>query len=110
MVTAGQYEALQEALAERGGVLLADAVGHRRAHELPGRLGRFHDLTPPTGVARMAPGENAPDGERLARLARGLSDGGFVVKDFVKSRKHERLEACYAADLDALGRVGLMTY
>ncbi|NUW39103.1 ATP-grasp domain-containing protein [Nonomuraea rhodomycinica] len=105
MLTADRYERLQEALAERGGVLLTDATGYRRAHELPGWLGRFYHLTPPTGVVRMAPGESAPDGERLARLARGLSDDGFVVKDFVKSRKHEWLEACYATDPASLGRV-----
>ncbi|MEV0199558.1 ATP-grasp domain-containing protein [Nonomuraea sp. NPDC050691] len=105
MLTADQYEDLEQALAARGGVLLTDAAGYRRAHELPGWLGRFYHLTPPTGVVRMAPGESVPDGERLARLARGLSDGGFVVKDFVKSRKHEWLEACYAPDLASLGRV-----
>ncbi|GAA3137637.1 ATP-grasp domain-containing protein [Planomonospora alba] len=105
MLRSGQYAALEEALRARGCRLLTDAGAYRRAHELPGWLRCFEDLTPRTAVVPMAPGGRAPGGRRLARLAGGLGETGFVVKDYVKSRKHEWLQACYAPDLDALERV-----
>lgn len=105
MVTARQYAVLEEALHARGCRLLTTAHGYRRAHEMPGWLHSFRDLTPRTVVVPMTAGESAPRGERLAELTGGLGEGGFIVKDYVKSRKHEWLEACYAPDLDALERV-----
>ncbi|MEW9529564.1 ATP-grasp domain-containing protein [Microbispora sp. NPDC049125] len=105
MVTSGQYAALEEALRAKGCRPLTDAAAYRRGHELPGWLASFRDLTPPSVVVPMAPGEAPPRGERLAALAGGLGGDGYVVKDYVKSRKHEWLEACYAPDLDALERV-----
>ncbi|GIN02315.1 hypothetical protein Pve01_39730 [Planomonospora venezuelensis] len=105
MLRSRQYAALEEALRARGCRLLTDAGGYRRAHELPGWLRCFRELTPCTAVVPMAPGERAPRGRRLARLAGGLGETGFVVKDYVKSRKHEWAEACYAPDLEALERV-----
>ncbi|GGS94990.1 hypothetical protein GCM10010156_61580 [Planobispora rosea] len=105
MVRSEQYAALEEASRARGCRLLTDARAYRRAHELPGWLDCFRELTPRTAVVPMAPGERAPSGERLTRPAGGLGEAGFVVKDYVKSRKHEWAEACYAPGLDALERV-----
>lgn len=105
MLTPEQYRALDEALRERGCLLLTSPYDYRRAHETPGWLQAFWQVTAPTFVVPMAPGEAPPDGERLARLTAGLRPGGFVVKDYVKSRKHEWLEACYAPDAAALERV-----
>ncbi|WP_196443421.1 ATP-grasp domain-containing protein [Planomonospora sp. ID67723] len=105
MLRSAQYAALEKALRAKGCRLLTGAGGYRRAHELPGWLHCFWELTPRTAVVPMAPGERAPRGQRLARLAGGLGETGFVVKDYVKSRKHEWLQACYAPDLDTLERV-----
>ncbi|GIH81246.1 hypothetical protein Plo01_76750 [Planobispora longispora] len=105
MLRSGQYAELEEALRARGCRLLTDAGRYRRAHELPGWLHCFRELTPRTAVVPMAPGERAPRGQRLARLAGGLGETGFVVKDYVKSRKHEWAEACHAPDPEALERV-----
>ncbi|GII04375.1 ATP-grasp domain-containing protein [Planobispora takensis] len=105
MLRAERYAELEEALAARGCRLLTGAADYRRAHELPGWLPCFRELTPRTAVLPMEPGEPAPDGRRLALSAAGLGEGGLVVKDYVKSRKHEWLEACYAPDPEALTRV-----
>ncbi|MEU0569332.1 ATP-grasp domain-containing protein [Nonomuraea sp. NPDC005983] len=104
MLRTEQYRTLDETLRRRDCHLLTDARAYRTGHELPGWIFSFRHLTPATAVLPMASGEAPPDAERLGRLTAGLG-GGFVVKDYVKSRKHEWLEACYAPDLAALERV-----
>ncbi|GLW08428.1 hypothetical protein Misp01_35580 [Microtetraspora sp. NBRC 13810] len=105
MLPADRYRELAGALAARGCHLVTDAPAYRAGHELPGWIGHFRDLTPETAVLPMEPGEAAPDAGRLAQVAAGLGNDGFVVKDYVKSRKHEWEEACHAPDLAALARV-----
>ncbi|WP_051806680.1 ATP-grasp domain-containing protein [Streptomyces sp. NRRL F-2664] len=107
MVPADRYDALDAALRRRGGRLAVTGQEYRRAHELPGWYETFAGLTPasvwlPTDPGRM------PDARRLATLAAALPPGAAVVKDYVKSRKHEWDEACYLPDLgdtEALQRV-----
>ncbi|HEX6682030.1 MAG TPA: ATP-grasp domain-containing protein [Candidatus Limnocylindrales bacterium] len=99
MVPAARYAELEAALAERGGLLLTDAASYRRAHELPGWFGMFGEVTPPSVWMAFAPNESLSP-SALADLARPLGGGPGVVKDFVKSRKHEWHEACYVSDLD----------
>ncbi|WP_370027914.1 ATP-grasp domain-containing protein [Planotetraspora sp. GP83] len=99
MLRAEQYEAMEEALLGRGCRLLTSGREYRAGHELPGWIDCFREFTPETVVVPMAPGAPCPD---VTRAAAGLGDGGFVIKDYVKSRKHEWLDACYAADLARL--------
>lgn len=47
----------------------------------------------------IAPGAPPPTAEELTGLAAPLGPGPGVVKDFVKSRKHEWHEACYVPEL-----------
>ncbi|MFD6225583.1 ATP-grasp domain-containing protein [Streptomyces sp. NPDC060232] len=98
MVPADRYGALDAALRRRGGRLAVTAEEYRRAHELPGWYGAFADLTPASAWLPADPGRT-PDPQRLAALAAGLPPGAGVVKDYVKSRKHEWDEACYVPDL-----------
>ncbi|NEE29494.1 ATP-grasp domain-containing protein, partial [Streptomyces sp. SID7982] len=44
-------------------------------------------------------GAPPPSAEELAGLAAPLGSGPGIVKDFVKSRKHEWHEACYVPEL-----------
>ncbi|MET9570688.1 ATP-grasp domain-containing protein [Streptomyces virginiae] len=107
MVPADRYGALDAALRRRGGRLAVTAQEYRRAHELPGWYGTFADLTPASAWLPAEPGRT-PDPLRLTALAAGLPPGAAVVKDYVKSRKHEWDEACYVPELgdaDALRRV-----
>ncbi|MBG0817854.1 ATP-grasp domain-containing protein [Planomonospora sp. ID82291] len=105
MLRAERYAELEEALLARGCRLLTGARAYRSGHELPGWIDCFAGLTPQTVVVPLEPGQEPPAGERLVRLTADLGPGGFVVKDYVKSRKHEWLEACYAPDPAALERV-----
>ncbi|MFD9477794.1 ATP-grasp domain-containing protein [Streptomyces nojiriensis] len=98
MIPAGRYAALDAALRRRGGELVVTPEAYRRAHELPGWYETFAGLTPVSGWLPAGPGA-VPDPEGLAALAAGLPPGAAVVKDYVKSRKHEWDEACYVPDL-----------
>ncbi|QES53160.1 hypothetical protein DEJ51_01910 [Streptomyces venezuelae] len=98
MIPAGRYAALDAALRRRGGALVVTPEAYRRAHELPGWYETFGGLTPVSGWLPAEPGV-VPDPEGLAALAAGLPPGAGIVKDYVKSRKHEWDEACYVPDL-----------
>ncbi|MFJ9641961.1 ATP-grasp domain-containing protein [Streptomyces sp. NPDC101206] len=98
MLPADRYAELDAALRRRGAQLLTDPDRYRRAHELPGWYTTFAGLTPVSRWLPTGPGQ-APDPERLAALAAGLPPGAAVVKDYVKSRKHEWDAACHIPDL-----------
>ncbi|MGW6978924.1 ATP-grasp domain-containing protein [Streptomyces sp. NPDC054932] len=107
MIPVGRYAELDAALRRRGGALAVSPQAYGRAHELPGWYETFAGLTPVSGWLPTGQGVT-PDAEGLAALAAGLPPGAAVVKDYVKSRKHEWDEACYVPDLgdpEALHRV-----
>jgi len=105
MVDADRYGDLASALADKDGELVVPQEFYRRAHELPGWYGTFANLTP-RSVWMASPAGVVPPPARLAELVAPLLDttGGArrsaVVKDFVKSRKHEWHEACFVPSLD----------
>ena len=84
------------ALAATGTALLTTPDDYRRAHELPGWYGDFAAVTP----ASVWTTHLTTD---LAELVAPLGAGAGIVKDFVKSRKHEWSEACYVPDLTDTG-------
>ncbi|THV26522.1 ATP-grasp domain-containing protein [Glycomyces paridis] len=93
MIGSDRYADLERALADRGCRLLTDAARYRRAHELPGWYEVFQGRTP----ASVWTAE--PSDDWLAEAAARLGSAGAVVKDFVKSRKHEWATACHVPDL-----------
>jgi hypothetical protein len=105
MLTPEQYRVLFEALRERGVELIGSPERYAWAHTLPGWYEALTDVTPRSVVVPFAAGGEL--GEALA-AARELIAGcpnGIVVKDFVKSRKHEWHEACFIPDAEAIERV-----
>jgi hypothetical protein len=98
MILTGRYQDLSQALAARGCDLLVSPGDYRRAHELPGWYDTFADVTPRSVWIPADPGV-VPSTEELAVLVAPLSEGPAVVKDYVKSRKHDWDEACYLPDL-----------
>lgn len=98
MIPAGHYQELSQALAARGCSLLVSPSDYRHAHELPDWYPIFADVTPPSVWMPTEPGA-APSVDELAALVAPLGTGPAVVKDYVKSRKHEWDEACYLPDL-----------
>ncbi|MBK0372032.1 MULTISPECIES: ATP-grasp domain-containing protein [unclassified Streptomyces] len=98
MVPSARYAELEAALGARGCALLTDAAGYRRAHELPGWYQEFAALTPRSVWHPMTP-DTPPAADALTRIAAPLGPGPGIVKDYVKSRKHEWHEACYVPEL-----------
>ncbi|MFI9361620.1 ATP-grasp domain-containing protein [Kitasatospora sp. NPDC053057] len=108
MLPSARYAEFAAALTARDGNLLTSPPGYAAAHELPGWYGAFEGATPPS-VWIPTSGAVPPTPEELAEaVARLGGSGAAIVKDYVKSRKHEWHEACYVpelADLAAVGRV-----
>ncbi|MFF8773301.1 ATP-grasp domain-containing protein [Kitasatospora sp. NPDC015120] len=108
MLPSHRYAEFAAALAERGGQLLTSPPGYASAHELPGWYEVFEGATPQS-VWLPAAGTEPFGGARLAAaVARLGGRGPAIVKDYVKSRKHEWDEACFIpelADLPAVERV-----
>ncbi|GHF62764.1 hypothetical protein GCM10018790_46000 [Kitasatospora xanthocidica] len=108
MLPSARYRGFGAALTARGGNLLTSPPGYAAAHELPGWYGVFEGATPASAWIPSA-GPVAPGPAELAAAAARLGGSGpAIVKDYVKSRKHEWHEACYVpdlADLPAVGRV-----
>jgi hypothetical protein len=101
MTTADRYAALEEALAAKGCRLLTDADDYRRAHELPGWYAHFRPHTPASVWTAATTALDA----WLETAAAELDAKAAIVKDFVKSRKHEWDTACHVPDLaDAAAR------
>jgi len=100
MIPVGRYGELARALENRGAELVVTPEAYQSAHELPGWYATFRELTP---ASVWSPG--APE---VAELVKGLSSGPGIVKDYVKSRKHEWAQACFVPELgetDAVERV-----
>jgi hypothetical protein len=98
MIPSGRYATLEAALAARGVRLRTTAAAYRQAHELPGWYPAFAPVTPPSVWTTDLHAD-------LAALVAPLGGGPGIVKDFVKSRKHEWTEACFVPDLTDTARL-----
>jgi hypothetical protein len=100
MLSPGQYAALHAALAARGLAPITDPAAYRHTHWLPESYDRIARWTAPS--AWLPAAELTLD--RAVALARTFGARPLVVKDYVKSRKHEWAEACFIPDAtDAAG-------
>jgi hypothetical protein len=103
MVTPSQYRVLYDALAARGIRLVNDPRQYRHAHHLPENYPVIEGHTPRSVWLTGDLGIN-----RIMEALAPFGDSPVIVKDFVKSRKHEWAEACFipsAADRRAVERV-----
>ncbi len=96
MVSSPQYAALVEALSIRGLNAITSPSDYEMHHEYPGAWSRIPDLMPKSRV--FATGELG-DIDRIVRLANETFEGPVIIKDFVKSRKHEWFDACFIPDI-----------
>jgi hypothetical protein len=105
MVPAGRYEDLATATAARGGSLMTSPASYLATHHLPSWYAAVEPSTPRTvWVEGMPPYDFASIHAALT----SFGDRPMIVKDFVKSRKHEWDEACFipaADDASAVERV-----
>ncbi len=103
MLTPERYGDLYDALARRGVRLINAPEAYRHAHYLPESYALIEGATP---KSVWLPKE--ADGTRIMEALRPFGDRPVVLKDYVKSRKHEWAEACFipsASDRAAVERV-----
>jgi hypothetical protein len=104
MLAPDLYTQLYEALAARGVQLINDSTAYTHCHYLPEWYPLAEAYTP---RSVWTTDRDAPI-ERIMEILRPFGPVPVIVKDFVKSRKHEWEEACYipsAADQSAVERV-----
>jgi hypothetical protein len=99
MLTSDQYEKLYEKLQ----VCLVDLINtphqYRKAHEFPGWYLDLVDSTPDSAIIQ----KHEISVERILRTAQemlGRYEHGILIKDYVKSRKHEWEEACFIPNME----------
>jgi hypothetical protein len=99
------YSQLYEALGEKGLRLINDPAAYRHCHHLPESYPVIEGHTP---ASVSVPLDESFGIEGVMRALAPFGDGPVVVKDYVKSRKHEWDEACYipsASDRESVERV-----
>lgn len=96
------FTSLYAALLECNVRLINDPEAYVHCHYLPESYERIAQWTPRTVWLPLRAGSSIPSRETLHRLLAPFGTSPLIVKDYVKSRKHEWLEACYipsAADM-----------
>ena len=98
MLTSDQYRDLYAALQVCAIDLITTPEEYRKAHEFPGWYADLEGITPKSLVV---PKEEITM-EAVMAQAKALletSEHGIIIKDYVKSRKHEWEEACFIPDI-----------
>lgn len=99
MLTVEEYASLEQALRDNDITMKTSAKQYEKAHHLPGWYADFEALTPKTYLW------NPFGDESLDSFCSNLPEQAYVVKDYVKSRKHEWDTACFAPNVEALPEV-----
>jgi hypothetical protein len=105
MLRPSEYQALHDALRARGVLLINSPEAYRTCHYLPESYPLISDATP---ASTWLPLNACGDLDTIMALLTPFGDQPVILKDYVKSRKHEWFEACYipcAADRQAVDRV-----
>lgn len=105
MLRPEQYTRLYDALATKGVRLINDPTAYRHCHYLPEWYPQLDGYTPRSVWLQ---GGNSLTSDQIHKALQPFGDEPVLVKDFVKSRKHEWDSACYipsAADHASVERV-----
>ena len=92
MMKPAMYRTFYEKLEAKGIILINSPEEYERYHMLPGWYDDFKDDT------AKSLWEDRGTVESALKMARDL-EGSYIVKDFVKSRKHEWYDACYIKNI-----------
>lgn len=92
MMSPNMYENFYNLLLERGIQLINTPKEYAKYHLLPGWYKDFESSIP---FSIWSESKNIED---ALRLTDGL-EGAFIIKDYVKSRKHEWYDACFIKDI-----------
>ena len=99
------YQRLSIALQEKGITLINTPEEYVHCHYLPASYGLIEDQTPRSVWLTL---DGQPSLDFIMQLLQPFGDKPVLLKDFVKSRKHEWFDACYipsASDREAVERV-----
>ncbi|GHO86779.1 ATP-grasp domain-containing protein [Dictyobacter formicarum] len=103
MLKPEDYAQLYAALAEKNLFLINMPLAYTHCHYLPESYALIRDLSPRTVWLRIIDGQI--DFDEIMQLLQPFGSQPLIVKDFVKSRKHEWAAACYipaASDREAV--------
>lgn len=103
MLKEDEYKLLEDALRSQGVNMLTSTTQYATAHHLVGWYDLFHDVTPSSIFIDPSREDEIASAGSLAMAH--LPSSSFIVKDYVKSRKHEWDTACFAASADRLPSV-----
>ena len=101
------YERVEQTLAGRGFTLLTSTADYQRTYHLPEWYAAINE----TGLTPRSiwfPGIRFDLVEIAAKVHAAFGTSAVILKDYVKSRKHEWFEACFipdASDLESVMRV-----
>lgn len=93
MLTSTDYERLYTALTEKGLLLINTPAAYKHCHYLPESYHEIAEITPRTTWLKGTGATISMD--QVMEALQIFGDHPIIVKDFVKSRKHEWYEACY---------------
>ena len=95
MLTPDEYEFLYSSLGQRNITLITAPEQYVHCHWLPNSYPTICDMTPHTV---WVPTPNCFDMATIMPVIRQFEGAPLIVKDYVKSRKHEWNEACFIPD------------
>lgn len=95
MLRPEDYQALTDALQKRNWLLINSPDSYQHCHLLPSSYDRIEAHTPRT---IWLPLPHCLDENRVRESLQTFGDKPIIVKDYVKSRKHEWHEACFIPD------------
>jgi hypothetical protein len=90
MLKPKDYECLYSNLVEKNYYLINTPDEYVNTHYLPNWYKYFEELTPKTTWSKSIPNK-----EEIINMLRDFDEEQIIVKDYVKSRKHEWYESCY---------------
>ncbi len=102
MMRPASYGELHTALRERGWTLINTPEQYAFTHHLPRSYAVIADVTPRT-IWVPADTTDAVDWAAVRTALASFGPHPVIVKDYVKSRKHEWSEACFIPDASDLG-------
>ncbi len=103
MIQPDKYELFYKALLKKNVRLINTPEEYKTCHYLPLSYEFIKELTPATNWI-----EGDADFEKIFELTKNFKDDPIIVKDFVKSQKHNWKEACFipkASDKDSVKKI-----
>jgi hypothetical protein len=93
MLKPNDYECLYNNLADKNYYIINTPLEYVNTHYLPKWYEHFESLTPKTIWSK-----GIPEQEEIIDMLEEFKEKPLIVKDYVKSRKHEWYESCYIAN------------